>query len=363
MQHIIEKAMVPFRQSPNKIINKERAMMFVPKAGLDKPGLAGYNSDHFDISADSIVSLKISFLENKIDAKITDKIGNIENGIITVKATADTALSIAKGASIPLPFYSYSEFVYHFNSAQASDYNVGQNIMIVTLNVPDLWIAYKPGSYAYYSYKDDDTFVQELLQTGTVQVGFFKIAALETQKIDATEFVKFTDYATENKAGVVKTALYLGIGMRKDGYLFLNTAGKEAIQAKISSVLPLVPRFVDTIVKVGVTTNTETLTEEEKTSACEWLGAVKQLNDSHILYGRENGKEKGYIPSTSHTRAARGYIAMYFDQNTGSGSEANKPSGILLTNTPLQPYHTANKKYVDELIAQLQAQIDEIKGV
>ena len=235
---------------------------------------------------------KTSSVATDLVETIEEAVTDAKNAYMTmtsVSAKANEALSIAKGAAVPLSFDSYRAFVNHFNSALAENYNVGQNVMIVTLNVPDLWIAYKPGSYAYYSFKDDDTFVQELLQTGTVQVGSFKFAALETQKIDATEYVKFTDYATVDKAGVVKATAYgsQGILIKADGTLQTTYATNNEITNKASYYKIICPKNMDHAWKVSATTNAEEWTEDtideagnvvkgDKTKACETIGAARQ---------------------------------------------------------------------------------------
>lgn len=64
-------------------------------------------------------------------------------------------------------------------------------------------------------------------------------------EVDFTDYVKFTDSAVTND-----------------------------ILGKTSSNKFLSPYYIDKIVKAGITTNTEILTDEEKNSACEWLGTA-----------------------------------------------------------------------------------------
>lgn len=92
---------------------------------------------------------------------------------------------------------------------------------------------------------------------------------------DLSDYVKSTDYATADKGGVVKVkgANYYGVRINENGLLFIDGADETAIEQKASDFLPITPAKNDHAVKVGVTTNTETLTDEEKTTACNWLGA------------------------------------------------------------------------------------------
>ena len=103
--------------------------------------------------------------------------------------------SIAKGANQALSFQSYEEMINVFNDnpAVTEDLNVGQNIMIVTLDVPDLWVyfnGYSEVDFNYYTYTTDEAFVEELKTNGYVHVGFLKLSALETQKVDLTDVEK-----------------------------------------------------------------------------------------------------------------------------------------------------------------------------
>ena len=136
---------------------------------------------------------------------------NIEDNTLTTNnKTVPTAInevnSIAKGANQALSYSNYQAMITAFNSLANNVYNVGQNVMIVTLEVPDLWISSIESTSSTYTYTTDEAFTTTLATNGYVQVGYYKLSALETQKVDLTNYVQFTDYATSNKAGVVKTA-------------------------------------------------------------------------------------------------------------------------------------------------------------
>lgn len=90
--------------------------------------------------------------------------------------------------------------------------------------------------------------------------------------VDLTDYVKNNDYATTSKAGVVRIASAGGLHVNSTGVLYTSSANNSAIDQKISSYLPITPKYVDYAVKTGLTTNTITLTDEEKAAAQEWLG-------------------------------------------------------------------------------------------
>ena len=116
---------------------------------------------------------------------------------------ADTAMNIAKGANQSVSFNDYATMIGFLNGLPSSElqYNRGQNILIVTLNVPDLWVMDVVGVNEPYTYTSDADFISELTSNGYVRVGCYMLAALETQKVDLTEYV------TKEEFGSVETAL------------------------------------------------------------------------------------------------------------------------------------------------------------
>jgi len=77
--------------------------------------------------------------------------------------------------------------------------------MIVTLEVPDLWISGIESTSSIYTYVDDETFVNLLATDGYVQVGYYKLSALETQKVNLDDYVTKTE--NKNKADIINNEL------------------------------------------------------------------------------------------------------------------------------------------------------------
>ena len=70
-----------------------------------------------------------------------------------------------------------------------------------------------------------------------------------------------------------------GLAIYNGKVLGVNGATKDAIKAKNTTRKPICTNLLDYAVKVGLTTNTETLTEEEKANALEWLGVNALVGD------------------------------------------------------------------------------------
>ena len=86
-------------------------------------------------------------------------------------------------------------------------------------------------------------------------------------------------YATSSDAGLVKLTTSTGLGINASGIVYIQKATNGYILAKQSAYLPIVPNNLDYAVKVGVTTNTETLTSAEKGNAQTWLGVTDLIGD------------------------------------------------------------------------------------
>lgn len=92
-------------------------------------------------------------------------------------------------------------------------------------------------------------------------------------------------YASQTVYGVVRGNTANGVGVGVNGLLYVENAYGSEIREKKTSRKPIVPSLLDEAVKVGVTTNTKVLTDDEKASAQAWLGITggTQLYKHHIV--------------------------------------------------------------------------------
>ena len=161
-----------------------------------------------------IVQSAVTQVEEDLQPTIT----SIENTVDIANSTANTAKSIAEGANQALSYGNYQTMITAFNALANNVYNVGQNVMIITLEVPDLWISSIESTSQTYTYTTDEAFTTALSTNGYVQVGYYKLSALETQKVDLTNYVTNTDYAASNKGGVFKVQSNYGVDVN-NGFL------------------------------------------------------------------------------------------------------------------------------------------------
>lgn len=133
-----------------------------------------------------------------------------------------------------------------------------------------------------------------------------------------------TDYASNSVHGVVRYDAYYGITGGTAGSAGVPIpvwASNEEINAKNERRF-INAKNLDYALKKSLTTNTETLTTEEKTKAQEWLGIKKATNEAK--------------PYTLVERTA---------------------NGVIYVGTPTEAKHAATKEYVDGLA------VDRSKGV
>lgn len=216
----------------------------------------------------------VELAKNKAEIALT----TAENAEQNAKEYTDQKFN---GANKAVSFVNYSSMISSLNTFAYGIYNIGQNIMIVTLEVPDLWVSSYEVEKVPYTYISDTDFIYELKANGSVQVGHYRLSALETQKVDLTDYVRNTDYATADKAGAVKVSASAinGIYIDELGKIGIERANATLIKAKANIHRPIVPENLDYAVKVGVTTNTIDLTDAEKLNAQIWLGIDTLIGD------------------------------------------------------------------------------------
>lgn len=174
---------------------------------------------------------KLSQFENDIEfvdrEELDDALsgigGNVDMSDYYTKGEIDSQMdeleSIAKGRATGYVFDTLADLeAWLSDSANTANLVLGDNLYIRATNVPDYWW--------------DGTSKQEL----------------ETQKVDLTEYVKNTDYATANVAGVVKVATSSGVGIH-NGNLYVACCSTAEIDARTNTVRPIVPANLEHAVK------------------------------------------------------------------------------------------------------------------
>ena len=263
--------------------------------------------------------------------------------------------SIAKGAQGAKSFDTYRSMISMVNGFKKDQLTVGTNILIGTLNVPDLWVFGIEEDSVPYIYSSDEVLVQDLKVNGRIRVGHFVLAALETLKVDLTDYVKNTDYANSAKAGVVLGDKTFGFQVNANGIPTCDVLSATEYTGKAVACFigkGTLENAKNDIVKRAIVGNDITLTDEEKTSACDWIGALRKSTPSTGLARAyvvtAAGAQATYDIATTDGSTEPGRL-VYLRGATSCGTV--EPTATISVQTPIHPYAAANKKYVDDAVA------------
>lgn len=117
-----------------------------------------------------------------------DQIGTNTENITKAQEKADEAYTIAKGKTSSYTFDTYETMVAELKSAPKNKYNVGDNLYIRALNVPDYWVA-------------------EQLSTNTGTYGYYDISPLESDKTVLKDYQTKNLVTPINVGGTTKTTV------------------------------------------------------------------------------------------------------------------------------------------------------------
>ena len=146
------------------------------------------------LATEKYVDTKMSGVETYIDQKVIDKTTDLESHLNTVEA-------IALGATKAISYFSYLEMVNELNTLPKDFFKPGQDINVVTVKVPDIWVAYVDDEHEPYTYIDDNTIEETLKTVGLLKIGYFRLGQKETGKVE------LVDYAKKDEITTVKASL------------------------------------------------------------------------------------------------------------------------------------------------------------
>lgn len=140
----------------------------------------------------------------------------LQSAVDTAQQKADDAYDIAVGKDAAISFVNYQSMVAAFNAESAANLQIGDNIYIETVGVPDLWVAEVLTSKVSYTYTTDQAIVDALdnPSVGYVNIGWYRLCELETAKVDLSGYVETTTtvngHALSGDVTVTKADVGLG---------------------------------------------------------------------------------------------------------------------------------------------------------
>ena len=108
-------------------------------------------------------------------------------------ATKQEVQEIAAGKAKTFPYDDYQKFVAATNALPKTAMNVSDNVLIKTLNVPDMWVTRVNAVSTQYVYTTDQDIIDKLNTTYGLTVGYFTFSQLETTKVDLEPYQTKTD--------------------------------------------------------------------------------------------------------------------------------------------------------------------------
>lgn len=155
-------------------------------------------------SADSATTATSATTANSATKATQDASGNV---ITTTYATKNELQEGLAGKSQSKTYNNYQAFVTAVNAMNNTALKVGDNVFIVTQDVPDMWVSAVNSSSATYTYTSDSAIVTALGSANGLTVGYYVFRELETEKVDLSAYQTKTDSTLETTSKTVVGAI------------------------------------------------------------------------------------------------------------------------------------------------------------
>lgn len=185
----------------NKIAKLTKAA--VGLGNVDNTADANKNVKHAT-SADSATTATSATTANSATKATQDASGNVITSTYATKTELQEGLA---GKSQSKTYNNYQAFVTAVNAMNNTALKVGDNVFIVTPDVPDMWVSAVNSSSAAYTYSSDSAIVTALGSTNGLTVGYYVFRQLETTKVDLTSYQTKTDPNLQTNSKTVAGAI------------------------------------------------------------------------------------------------------------------------------------------------------------
>lgn len=212
---------------------------------------------------------------------IEEEFEEIKDAVVVTYEYAEEAMKIAAQVYQAEGYPNYRALIEHLNNLMGTTfYTTNQIFNIATPDVPDLYVYDIKDDYKSYIYTTDQAIVDIIDDGGIIQVGYYGLGKLETTKVDLTDYVKNTDYATAGKGGVIKRYMTTAFLLDGNGYpfarelsydVFGNLNGRAFIsKSTLENVIN------NQLVRFG---QAQELTTAQKTQARDNIGAMQNFQE------------------------------------------------------------------------------------
>lgn len=242
----------------------------------------------FDKTGSNLEAMNPQQALHEIEHKIPEVVDEIDT-TFTHKALSANQGRILKELISNLPksksFNDVFGIVSVLNPAPNSLFVIGNNIYDERLSTPDYWVSSVEATSVPYTYTTDEQFWEDALN-GDLQVGFYKLKMLGTEKVDLTDYIKNTDYATDTKAGIISYSYANGFNKSTDNKLQIAQASATTLSNRNNACQPITSKNYDYAFKKAITDNenapqtgdyTAVWTNQDKAKARALFNAEEQL--------------------------------------------------------------------------------------
>ena len=169
------------------------------------------------------------YLDLKNRPNVVDNLNSTSGQDLLSAGQGNALYNMIKNIQKSKSFATYQEMVAALNSYDKTVFYEGLNVWIATLNVPDFWIYSVEEDSVEYNYTSDADLITDINENGIIQIGYYKLAKLETQKVDLSDYYTKTQ-VNEFISGLdnrLKNIEEDGTILRSTDVLILNGGNSE----------------------------------------------------------------------------------------------------------------------------------------
>ena len=156
----------------------------------------------------------------KICYRRSEDVKPIDEEIATHK-DLEIVRQIAEGKSRAISYVDFPTCIDSLNNDEFKEtLKIGDNIFIQAIDVPDIWVMGISDEKITYNYINDDVFKSALQAEGGVQVGYFILSTLETNKISLDlAYLSLTGGTITGNLSIIDSDEGTGIRIGKNGII------------------------------------------------------------------------------------------------------------------------------------------------
>jgi len=134
-------------------------------------------------------------------SKVDSALQTLPNGTVidtnyvhTDNNLTDGLVGLIQGADQVESYPTLQTALIGINNFDSGQFNIGQSILIVQIDVPDLWLSNTFNVSVPYTYVSDAQFIADVVAGGgSLQVGYYNVSFLETSKIDLDNYLQISN--------------------------------------------------------------------------------------------------------------------------------------------------------------------------